>query len=345
MRAAMLTDIRQIEVREHPEPVLEKSTDVLLRMHTVGVCGSDVHYYTTGRIGSQVVQFPFPVGHEASAIVEDVGGDVTTVKPGDRVAVEPAVSCFQCDQCRAGRPHTCRHLKFLGCPGQLEGCLKDYIVMPADCCYPIPDHMSMEAAALSEPLSIGVYAAWLAGLRSADNIAIFGAGPIGLSVQLAARAQGVESIYVADPLDYRLRTAQEQGASWGGDPSEENIVETICDREPLGMDVVFECCGQQDAVDQAVELLRPGGKLMIVGIPEFDRYAFRADIARRHELCLQNVRRQNQCVQKALDLIANGQADPGFMATHRFGLDQVKEAFDLVDNYADGVVKAMIQIA
>lgn len=342
MKAARLTGLRQMEIHEVPVPEIQTGTDVLLRMTAVGVCGSDVHYYTSGGIGSQKVVYPHTVGHEGAAVVETVGADVTNLRPGDRVAIEPAVSCHACDQCRAGRPHTCRNLRFLACPGELEGCLSEFIVMPEECCYKIPAAMTFEQAALSEPLSIGVYAVQQSVPMPGACVGIFGAGPIGLSVMLPAIAQGARAVMVVDPLDYRCALAGEHGATWTGNPDKTDIVAEIRHDAPSLLDVVFECCGQQQAMDQAIELLKPGGKLMLIGIPEFERYTFLPDTARRRELCFQNVRRQNDCVQSALDLIATDRIQPDFMVTHRFPLEETKTAFDLVDQYMDGVVKAMI---
>ncbi len=142
-----------MEMQETPTPELKNDTDVLIRLKVVAVCGSDVHYYVSGKIGSQVVQYPFPVGHECAGVVEKVGSAVSKVKAGDRIAVEPAMSCGECDQCKVGRPHTCRKLTFLGCPGQADGSMSDYIVMPEHSCFPIPDSMSFDEAAISEPLN------------------------------------------------------------------------------------------------------------------------------------------------------------------------------------------------
>lgn len=342
MKAILLTGIREMEMRDLPDPVLQSDTDVLLRMVAVGVCGSDVHYYTTGRIGSQVVQYPFAVGHECSGIVEEVGKAVTQVAPGDRVAVEPAMYCFQCDQCRAGRHNTCRNLRFLGCPGQAEGCLGERIVMPEACCIPLPEKVSMDQAALAEPLSIGLYGVDRSVPMPGARIGILGAGPIGLSVLLPAKDKGVEKIYVTDKLDARLTAAAKVGATWTGNPDTRDVMAEIAAAEPLGLDAVFECCGEQDAIDQAVKMLKPGGKLMLIGIPQVDRISFRIDAVRRAEICIVNVRRQVRCVEPALQMIADGRLDVDFMVTHRFPFEQTKEAFDLVDGYRDGVIKAMI---
>lgn len=333
-----------MEMREVATPAVRNDTDVLLRLTAVGVCGSDVHYYKTGRIGSQVVQYPFTVGHECAAVVEAVGDGVTRVKPGDRVAIEPAISCGTCDQCQVGRPHTCRKLLFLGCPGQIPGCLSEFMVMPQACCFPIPAAMPFERAVLAEPLSIGVYAVKLCMAMGGARIGILGLGPIGLSVLLPARTHGAAAIYATDKLDYRLEAARKAGAAWAGNPDREDVVKAITDREPLLLDAVFECCGEQAALDQAVDLLKPGGKLMLIGIPTVDRVAITIDKARRKELCIQNVRRQNHCMQPALDLLGVGRIGADFMITHRFPFDRTREAFDLVERYGDGVIKALIEL-
>lgn len=346
MKAMKLTGIRRMEMMEVPAPEIRCDTDVLIRMSVVGVCGSDVHYYVDGRIGSQVVRYPFTVGHEGAGVVEAVGSAVTRVKPGDRIAVEPAMPCFVCDQCLAGRQHTCRKLKFLGCPGQAEGCLSEYLVMPETSCFPIPDSMSMEEAAISEPLAIGVYAVKLSGVRmQGKKIGILGSGPIGLSVLMPSKAQGASGIYVTDKIDERLALAREAGADWCGNPDREDIVSAINSAEPAQLDVVFECCGQQPAMDQAIDLLKPGGKLMLIGIPAtLDRVSFEIDKLRRKEIAIQNVRRQNHCVQPALDMLERRDFDVNVMVTHHFSFDQTKEAFDLLADYRDGVVKAMVEI-
>jgi len=342
MKAMMLTGIRRMEMKEVPTPALQNDRDVLIKMKTLGVCGSDIHYYVSGKIGSQVVEYPFTVGHEGAGEVVEVGKEVTRVKQGDRIAIEPAMPCWECDQCRAGRAHTCRKLRFLGCPGQAEGSLSEYIVMPETSCFKIPDHMSYDEAAISEPLAIGLYAVRQSIPMEGARVGILGFGPIGMSVMLPALAMGAKEIFVTDKIDKRLQIAKRSGASLTGNPDQEDVVEKITKKATEMLDVVFECCGQQDAIDNAVDLLKPGGKLMVIGIPEFDRWSFAVDKSRRKELCIQNVRRQNEAVQPALDMIAEGEISVSAMATHRFSFEKSKEAFDLVAAYGDGVMKAMI---
>jgi L-iditol 2-dehydrogenase len=344
MKVAVLTGIRQMEIADMPKPVIKNDTDVLLKIAIVGVCGSDVHYYLTGRIGSQVVQYPYLVGHECSATVEAVGKKVKRVKPGDEVAVEPAISCHSCPQCKMGRENTCLNLKFLGTPGEGNGCLCEYIVMPEECCLPTKRRLSLEQAALCEPFTIGVYTIKQSHLSRGAKIAILGSGPIGLSCLIAARIQGAGAIYMSDKLDYRVAFAEKTGAKWAGNPEKQNVVEDILRLEPDGVDIAYECAGQQDAIDQAVDILRPGGTLMLVGIPESDRVSFPIDDIRRKEITIINVRRQNGCAEQAMELVGSGKAKIDSLITHRFNLEQAKDAFDLVADYSDGVIKAMIQI-
>ena len=343
MKAVVLTGIRQTELADMPEPILERDNDVLLRIAIVGVCGSDIHYYETGRIGSQIVEYPFIVGHECVATVEAVGRAVTRIKVGDQVVVDPAIACGECDQCQQGRRNTCRNLKFLGCPGQVAGCLCQYIVMPEDCCFGIDGKITFAQGLLCEPLAIGLYAVKQARLSEGGDVAILGAGPIGLSCLVCARLEGVNACYVTERIDERIKVAQRQGATWVGNPDEEDVVGEILKGRSGGMDVVFECAGQQETIDQAVELLKPGGKLMLIGIPRTERVSLAIDKIRRKEITIVNVRRQNKCTQECVDLIASGKISVDFMITHRFKPERTQDAFDMVAGYRDGVVKALIE--
>jgi L-iditol 2-dehydrogenase len=342
MKAMMLTAIRKMEMMEIPEPVIVNPNDVRIKMSVVGICGSDIHYYTQGQIGSQVVEYPFAVGHEGSGVVVETGRDVKRVKPGDSIAIEPAMPCWVCDQCLAGRHHTCRKLRFLGCPGQAGGCLTEYIVMPEESCFPLRGGLTPDHGAISEPLAIGVYAVKKSGGVQGLDVGILGYGPIGMSVMLAAKAEGAGSFTVTDKIQPRLALALKEGASSLFNPLEEDFTAMLKQHHPLGLDVAFECCGQQEALDQAIDILKPGGRLVVVGIPEFDRWSMNVELTRRKEISLQFIRRQVDCVDTALKLMEDGKIDVSNMATHRFPFTKTKEAFDLVAAYGDGVMKAMI---
>ena len=344
MKSALLTGIGKIEIKNIPVPKLIGNEDVLINIKMIGVCGSDIHYFTTGRIGNQVIEFPFTIGHEAAGIVEQVGKNVTKVKPGQRIAIDPAVYCGVCDQCRAGRENTCRELLFLGCPTQLDGALSQYIVLNEKNCFPIKDNTTFEQATLSEPLAIAVYAVQQSQLRNNDNIAILGAGPIGLSVLHVLKTKNVGDIYITDKIQERLDYAKKLNPKWYGNPNEIDVLKEITDQAPLLMDVVFECSGDPEAYKQAIQLLKPGGIFVIVGIPEVDDIAFPIHELRRREITIVNIRRQANCTQKAVDLLESNQINMDSMVTHHFPLEEISKAFDLVAKYKDGVIKAMISI-
>ena len=342
MKTALLTGIRKFETRQVPEPEIARPTDVRIRIKMVGVCGSDIHYYRTGHIGSQIIQFPFTVGHEAAGVVEQVGPEVTRVKPGQRIAIDPAVYCGHCDQCRAGREHTCRELLFLGCPGQLTGALCEHLVLPETCCFPIQDRTTFEQAVLSEPLAIAVYAVERAKLPAGANVAVLGAGPIGMSVFHVLRASGVGEVFITDKIPERLEFAQPLKPRYYGNPDHADVVREISNAEPLLMDAVFECSGDRMAYDHAVRLLKPGGNMVLVGIPEFGEVAFPIHDLRRKEITIINIRRQAHSTQKAIDLLEAKKINLDAMVTHHFSLAETQLAFELVANYRDGVMKAMI---
>ncbi len=343
MKKIVLTDIRRMQPVEGAEPVLERPTDVKIKISVVGVCGSDIHYYSEGKIGSQVVEYPFAVGHECSGIIVETGEGVSRVKVGDLVVVDPSVHCGRCDQCLSGRPHTCRNNRFLGCPGQLEGCLAEYIVMPEFTCFPVTGKLNKTQAALIEPLTIGVYAVNLANLGNPEiSVGIFGAGPIGISILMKLLADGHNNIGMIEPLGYRLDRAGEIGASYLIDPGNEDVEKVVMAKENLLLDVVFEASGEQEAVDNAIKILKPGGKLVLVGIPPSAEYTFNMDLMRRKELTVINVRRQNHCVEEAIALVESGRVDVEKMVTHNFEFAQTAKAFDIVEGYKDGVIKAMI---
>ena len=341
MKAVKLTGIKKMEAMDVPIPEIINSDDVLIKMGVVGVCGSDIHYYDTGRIGVQIVEYPFAVGHEGAGVVEKIGSAVKNVKPGDRIVIEPSISCGECEQCKAGRPHTCLNNKFLGCPGQIEGNLVDFIIMPESQCLKLDDNQTLDDGALSEPLAIGLYANKQANTQGGEDVAILGYGPIGMSVMLMAQARGVENFIVSEKIDARLKLAAETGAELALNPDVLDVSQEL-KNQGKSVDIVFECCGKQEALDTAIDIVKPGGKIVIVGIPEFDRWTFTADLARRKEITLIHVRRQNHCTEETLQMMKEGKVDASKMVTHRFSFNDTDKAFEMVSNYKDGVMKAMI---
>lgn len=357
MKAAFLTAPGRMSCGHAPDPELRAAGDVLLELQAVGICGSDLHYFRTGRIGNQVLEAPWIMGHECTAVVKEVGSAVRGLAPGDRVAVDPLIACGRCDQCRAGRKHTCREQHFLGCPGQQQGCLCERMVMPSECCFLVPQQLSIGAAVMVEPFAIALHALNLLGgnaygshtdastkpsAAEGKHIAVLGAGPIGLCVLAALRWAGAAAVAVTDRLDYRLAMAERLGASSVHLIERGDSLAEMLARRPTGLDAVFDCTGEQAALDQAGALLAPGGTLVIVGIPETARVSFDLNAWRRKELTVKNVRRQNECTDRAVELLGSGEIRLDEVITHQFGLSDTQAAFDLVSSYRDRVGKALI---
>jgi len=341
MRIAYFTGPRKIEILDGPEPRIERPDEVKVRIDRVGVCGSDVHYYTHGGIGDQRLEYPATIGHECSGTIVEAG-ESALLKPGTRVAIDPAIVCGECDQCRAGRVNTCRNIRFMGAPGEAAGAIADFSVLPAFNCIPMPSDFSLDLAVLAEPLTIGLHAERLAQLSSAQRIAILGVGPIGLSVLLCVKAIGAPSrLVVTDLLPERLEVAKQCDADVAMLASELKPP-TEPDEE---FDVVFECSGDPDIIDVAQSLMAPGGRIVLVGIPPTVNYSFNAHKMRRTELTFQAVRRQNHCVESIVELIADQRIDPSPMLTHHFPLEEITDAFEMVADYKDGVIKAIISLS
>ena len=222
--------------------------------------------------------------------------------------------------------------------------LCEYIVMPARNCLPLPESLSVEDGVLVEPLSIAFHSLKIAGAPAPRKTGILGAGTIGLAVLLVARQLAPGNFYVTDKIDDRVRAARQAGASWAGNPDRDDVVAEIAGREPLLLDTVFECTGDPAALDQAADLLAPGGRLVVVGIPPAPRISLDIHEFRRKEIVILNVRRQRYCMSEAVDFIARGDTDPRFMLTHRFNIDEAAGAFELTAGYRDGAIKTLIRL-
>lgn len=333
------------DLRMHDEPIPNPGPgEVRLKVMSVGVCASDLHYYREGRIGSAVVEKPIVMGHEASAVVDALGEGVTELKVGDRIAIEPSNSCGECECCRTGHFNVCPNVKFFGTP-PIDGCFRDYLVWPADLAFKVPDSVSMDEAAIVEPMAVGIYAVKLGELKPSETIAILGAGAIGLSVLQAARVAGCERIIVSEPVEARRELAKRLGASEVIDPSACDVEEEFARlTNGRGPDVVIECTGENGAVREASRIVGLLGRIVVVGIPDIDAYTFEASPSRRKELSVIFCRRSNLATETAIEWIAEGKVDAASMATHRFPLEQTEDAMKLAMSKADGVLRAIVTV-
>ncbi|MBN1246681.1 MAG: alcohol dehydrogenase catalytic domain-containing protein [Anaerolineae bacterium] len=344
MRAAGLFGLHDVRIIEVPYPGQPGPGEVLIKVAAVGICGSDHHYYNEGAIGSAIVDEGMIIGHEFSGWVAGLGSGVTNLEMGQLVAVEPAIPCGVCEFCLQGHPNICPDVLFCGSPNHV-GAMAEAIVMPAENCFPLPDDLTPVEGAMLEPLGVAIHTVDLAHLRVGETVAVLGAGPIGLLTAAVARANGAGAVYMTEPVADRRAFALDYAADAVFDPASEDVVTAILDAtEGRGVDVAFEAAGAAETPDQAARVTRPGGKVIVVGIPHDDTMTMSAGVVRRKGLTIKLVRRMKHTYPRAIELVRRGVVDVAQIATHLFPLDAIGRAFAVVDGYNDGVLRAVIQL-
>jgi len=315
MRASVLTGVGSIAVEERPVPVPE-SDQVLIRVGSVGVCGSDVHYYEHGRIGEYVVNAPMILGHEVGGQIVAVGDQVDPTRIGQRVAIEPQRCCRTCDYCRSGQYNLCPHMEFYATP-PVDGAFCEYVTIQDDFAFEVPDSISDNAAALIEPLSVGIAAAQKARLDVGQSILIAGAGPIGILTAQVARAYGASKVIVSDPNPHRRQLAESYGATRVIDPASESV-------EGLDVHVFVDASGAVPAILSGIKALRPGGEAILVGSVDEVPLSI-ADVAMR-EVNVTGTFRYTNTWPIARDLLLQDRVEVDSLVTHTYGLEQVEES-------------------
>jgi L-iditol 2-dehydrogenase len=348
MLAARLHGPSDLRLEEVPHPGHPGAGQVLVRVKATGICGSDLHTYTDARIGDTAVEAPLILGHEFSGVVEEAGaealdGNFAPIVPGTRVAVDPAQPCGRCELCEKGHPNLCSRVHFCGTFPD-GGSLCQWIVMPARSCFPLPAGIDDIQAALLEPLGIALHAVDLARIRVGDSAAIIGAGPIGLLLLQVARRAGADPVFISDKFPWRLELA----AKYGGIPmlsgGKEDVVRRVL-RETAGrgVDVAIEAAWADHSVQQAADMTRLGGRLVLVGIPADDRLALRHSTPRRGGLTLLFSRRMKHVYPRTLRLASRGLVDLHGLVSHRLPLAQIVKAFKMNAAYRQKVVKVVIE--
>jgi len=343
--AAVLHTIDDIRLDACPVP--DPAPDqVLLRMDSVGICGSDVHYWTHGAIGDFIVKAPMVLGHEAAGVVTKLGAQVKNLQVGDRVAIEPGVPCRRCGYCKEGVYNLCPDMQFCATP-PVHGNLARYYVHAADFCYKLPDHMSLEEGALMEPLAVGVHACTRAGVSLGKKVLICGAGPIGLVNLLTAKAMGASEVIITDVMENRLEVAKSLGADHVykvsiGAKAEDMAADV---RKILGGDgshVTIECSGVETSIRFGIFSTRSGGCLVLVGLGKAEVTLPIVNAAVR-EVDIRGIFRYSNCYSKAIDMVATGKVDVKPLITHRFKLEETVKAFETAKTGAGGAIKVIIK--
>jgi L-iditol 2-dehydrogenase len=348
MLAARLHGRADLRVEQVPRPPRPGPGQALLRVTAVGICGSDLHTYQDARIGDTALRSPLILGHEFAGVVEAVGSDALDghfqpLHVGARVAVDPAQPCGRCEMCELGHPNLCWRLHFCGLYPD-DGSLCQWMLVPARTCFPVSDALDDVAAAMLEPLGIAMHAVDLARIRVANSVAVVGAGPIGLLIVQVARLAGAGAIFVSDRLVWRLDLARRLGAM-PFDYDETDPVRAVIDATGgRGVDVAIEAAWSDHSVQQAAEMARMGGRLVLVGIPGDDRLALKHSTARRKGLTIRMARRMQHTYPRTISLAERGAVDLHGLISHRFALEQAPAAFALNAAYQDQVVKVMIDV-
>ncbi|MDQ1286795.1 MAG: L-iditol 2-dehydrogenase [Actinomycetota bacterium] len=310
------------DIRTTTEPVPSPAEgEQLVRVTAVGICGSDLHWYAEAGIGDARLGEPLVVGHEAAGVI--VGG----AADGRRVAIDPAVPCGACEFCLAGHRNLCPGVGFLG-HGGTDGAMRQYLTWPGHLLHPLPDSLGDAGGAMLEPLGVAVHAHDLGHQRLASTVAVIGCGPIGLLLVQLARAAGATLVVAADPLPHRAEAARRYGADAVLPTGPGAFAAALADlTSGRGADVVHEAAGTGPAVALAFGAARPGGRVVLTGIPDDDRTAFGAATARRKGLTIAVVRRMKEVYPRAIALVERGLVDVETLVTHTFGLEDTGRAF------------------
>ena len=343
MKVAVMLGIGKMgfEERDIPQP---KDDEVLVKLEYVGICGSDLHYYESGAIGDYVVKPPFVLGHEPGGTVVEVGKNVTHLKVGDRVALEPGKTCGHCEFCKTGRYNLCPDVVFFATP-PVDGVFQEYVAHEAGLCFKLPDNVSTMEGALIEPLAVGFHAARQGGAQAGQVVVVTGAGCIGLVSMMALKAMGVSKVYSVDVMDKRLDKALELGADGVINGSREDAVKKVMELTGgMGCDLVIETAGTEITTRQAVQMTKKGATIVLVGYSKTGEIKMPISLALDKELTFKTVFRYRHIYPMAIDAVASGRVNLKGIVTNEFALDDIQEAMDeSVNNKAD-IVKAVVKI-
>ena len=341
MRVAQLIAPHQFEfldqVRPEPGP-----GEVRVRVRAVGVCGSDLHYFSEGSIGDAQCVYPMVLGHEPAGEVDKTGAGVTGWSRGDRAVFEPALYCYHCEHCLSGHHNICSNIRFLSMP-QDPGFLREYVILPAANLLPLPAALTFGEGSVAEPLAVALHSIRLAAFQPGETAAVFGGGPIGLLTIAALRLCGASRLWCVEPVAARKDLALRMGADASVDPSEEPAGVILRDTGGRGVDAVFDCAAKDDTLNQCLRAARNGGRVALTGIPAAQRVPVEFHVMRRKELALFNVRRSNHEPHAALEFLTREPERFRPMLTHGRPLERVQEGFEIAEHYRDGVGKMTIE--
>ncbi len=342
MKVALMTANRKIAFTERPVPEASAG-EVLVKLEYVGVCGSDLHYFESGRIGDFIVKPPFVLGHEASGTVVSVGPGVTHLKEGDRVALEPGKTCGRCEFCRTGRYNLCPDVIFFATP-PVDGVFQEYIAHEADLCFKLPEEVSTMEGALIEPLAVGFHAAQQAGATVGQSAVVFGAGCIGLVTVLALKARGVSDICMVDIVKNRLKVAEKLGAT-PINAAEADVLAAAAEHTGgKGFDLAFETAGAEASTLNAVGVVKKGATIVLIGYGKTGYMNLPVSMMIDKELSIKTIFRYRHVYPAAIAAVASHVINVKDIVTNEFAFDDLQNALDSCIDDKDSIVKAVIKI-
>jgi len=319
MQVARLHGVADLRLSDEAAPVPGPGMS-LVQVTAVGICGSDLHWWAEGGIGDAVLERPLVPGHEAAGIIGD------GPRRGERVAIDPAIACGTCRPCRSGYRNLCIRIRFAG-HGAQDGALREYLTWPAELLHPLPEALTDADGAMLEPLGVAIHAADLGHVRLGGSALVAGCGPIGLLLIQVLRAAGAAQVAAVDPLPHRRAAASRLGADVTAAPEQAVTPADLRELTGDGADVAFEMAGTDGGVQLAMAAARPGGRVVLGGIPGDDWTRFQASVARRKGLTIAMVRRMNETYPRAIGLAAAGRVDLPSVVSHRFPLAEAPDAF------------------
>lgn len=327
--------------REIPQPA---DNEVLVKLEYVGICGSDMHYYETGRIGDYVVESPFVLGHEPGGVVVEVGKNVTHLKVGDRVALEPGKTCGHCEYCREGKYNLCPDVVFFATP-PVDGVFQEYVAHEAALCFKLPENVDTLEGALIEPLAVGFHAANQGGAHAGQTAVVFGAGCIGLVSMMALKAEGVSRVYVVDIMQKRLDKAMELGATGVINSMNTDVQEEIGRlTEGKGVDLVIETAGMEVTTRQAIHITKKGATIVLVGYSKTGEMTLPLSLALDKELTFKTVFRYRHIYPMAIEAVASGKVNLKGIVSNIFNFDDIQAAMDKSVSDKANIVKSVVKI-
>ncbi len=343
MKVAVMNGIGKMGYVQRSIPI-PADNEVLVKLEYVGICGSDMHYYETGRIGDYIVEPPFVLGHEPGGTVVEVGKDVRHLKVGDRVALEPGKTCGHCEFCRKGKYNLCPDVVFFATP-PVDGVFQEYVAHEAALCFKLPDNVDTMEGALIEPLAVGFHAANQGGAHAGQTALVFGSGCIGLVSMMALKAEGVTKVIQVDIMQKRLDKALELGATAVINSKEKDVLAEVAHlTDGKGVDLVIETAGTEITTRQAISVAKKGATIVLVGYSKTGEMTLPMSLALDKELVFKTVFRYRHIYPMAIEAVASGKVNLKGIVTNVFDFDDIQNAMDQSVHDKANIVKSVVKI-